>query len=278
MRLDVYMAQYWPEHSRSVWQKYIEMALVQVNEVAITSVRYELDEDDAVTVLPIPENDFSKQTLPVVYEDEHVVVIDKPSGILTHAKGSLTDEFSVAEFMRMKMSEPDETNRPGIVHRLDRATSGVIISAKDSETKRKLQKQFQDRKAHKTYIAIVDGRPKIDEANIELPIERNPRQPSSFRVGASGKSALTHYKVLASNDKYSVLELRPVTGRTHQLRVHLQYVNCPIVGDTLYGGSKSPIGRMCLHAQSLEITIPESQRRVFEANPPKDMQDFMDSI
>jgi 23S rRNA pseudouridine1911/1915/1917 synthase len=169
------------------------------------------------------------------------------------------------------MNESDDTNRPGIVHRLDRATSGIIIMAKDSATKRLLQKQFQDRKAHKTYLAIVKGTPKHPEAKIDLPIGRNPKKPSSFRVDAKGKPAQTSYRVLASNGAFSVLELKPVTGRTHQLRVHLAYIGCPIVGDTLYDGCKSPIGRMCLHALSLEITIPPSLRTTFEAPMPSDM-------
>lgn len=274
MRLDAYLAQYWPEHSRSVWQKYIEMGLVMVNGAVITSIRHSLGEDDIVTFNTLPVADFSSDTLPVVYEDEHVVVINKPSGILTHAKGALTDEFSVAEFMRSKMNETDTTNRPGIVHRLDRATSGIIICAKDSATKSLLQKQFQDRKAHKTYIAIVKGVPKLAEAKIDLPIERNPKKPSSFRVGAKGKPATTFYKVLATNDIYSVVELKPQTGRTHQLRVHLGYIGCPIVGDELYGSGKSPIGRMCLHAAELEITIPTSQRKTFVAPLPDDFLIF----
>lgn len=274
MRLDAYMAQYWPEYSRSVWQKYIEMGLVRVNGNVVTSVRHQLGEDDEVTVDTLPVASFEDDTLPVVYEDEHVVVINKPAGILTHAKGALTEEFSVAEFVRPRQNEPDETNRPGIVHRLDRATSGIIIAAKDSETKRLLQKQFQDRKAHKTYFAIVKGTPKLSEAKIDLPIERNPKQPSSFRVGAKGKPATTYYRVLASDGAYSVVELKPETGRTHQLRVHLAHIGCPIVGDSLYGGVKSPIQRMCLHAAELEITIPKSQRKTFTAPLPDDFAAF----
>lgn len=278
MRLDAYMAQFWPEYSRSTWQKYIEMGLVKVNGEVVTSVRHQLGEDDEVTVSTLPVASFEENTLPVVYEDDHVIVINKPAGVLTHAKGALTEEFSVAEFVRPRMTEPDETNRPGIVHRLDRATSGVIIAAKDSQTKRLLQKQFQDRKAHKTYIAIVKGTPKHAEAKIDLPIGRNPKVPSSFRVDAKGKSAVTVYTTLASNGTYSVLKLKPQTGRTHQLRVHLTYIGCPIVGDTLYGGGKSPIGRMCLHAAELEITIPKGQRKTFTAPVPSDMQQFIQDI
>lgn len=278
MRLDSYMAEYWPEYSRSQWQKYIELGLVKVNGSVELSVKRTLGEDDEVTHDTLPVASFDSHTLPVVYEDDHVIVINKPSGVLTHAKGALTEEFSVAEFVRPKMTETDDSNRPGIVHRLDRATSGIIICAKDSETKRLLQKQFQDRKAHKTYIAVVKGHPKHDEAKIDLPIGRNPRKPSSFRVDAKGKSAVTNYRVLSKGKRFSVIELKPVTGRTHQLRVHLAYIGCPIVGDTLYDGGKSPVGRMCLHAQSLEITIPKSQRRTFEAPLPDDLSKLVEDI
>ncbi len=278
MRLDQYMAKYWPEYSRSVWQKYIERGLVKINDVVCTSVRRNLNEDDVVTYMTLPVADFEGLTLPVVYEDDNVTVINKPSGVLTHAKGVITSEFSVADFMKSRMTEPEDNNRPGIVHRLDRATSGIIICARDSTTKTLLQKQFQDRKAHKTYLAVVDGLLKHLEAKIDLPIERNPKSPSTFRVGSQGKSAQTSYRVLAYNNKYSVLELKPFTGRTHQLRVHLAHLGNPIVGDKLYGGSKSPIGRLCLHASSLEITVPPSKRMTFQTQPPDDMAKFISEV
>lgn len=276
MRLDAYMAEYWPEYSRSVWQKYIEKGLVRVDGVVKTNTSLHLDEDSIVSHDTLPVADFGGDTLPVVYEDDHVVVINKPAGVLTHAKGSMTEEFSVAEFMRLHMNEPDDTNRPGIVHRLDRATTGVMICAKDSATKRLLQKQFQDRKAHKTYLAVVQGVPKHPQATIDLPIERNPKKPSSFRVGARGKAAVTTYRTVAQDGRRSVLELKPQTGRTHQLRVHLAYIGCPIVGDTVYGRSKAD--RMLLHAHGLEITIPTSQRKTFIAPPPDDMKKVMEEI
>ncbi len=278
MRLDQYMAQYWPEFSRSVWQKYIEAGLVMVNGTVVTSVRYQLDEDDEVTHNPLPSVDMSGETLPVIYDDNHVLVINKPSGVLTHAKGAIAEEFTVADFVRGHMTEPDDTNRPGIVHRLDRETSGVLIAAKDAETKRLLQKQFQDRKAHKTYIALVTGEPKHQEANIDLPIGRNPKLPSSFRVDPKGKPAQTHYEVLGTKNGMSVVRLRPVTGRTHQLRVHMAYLGTPILGDGLYGGGQSPIDRLALHAEQLEITIPPSRRETFVATPPRDMQEAIDVI
>lgn len=278
MRLDQYVAQFWPEYSRSVWQKYIAAGYVSVNGIVETKVKRTLDEDDEVTVEIPSDPDFSAQELPVVYEDNHVLVINKPFGVLTHAKGEIVDEFTVADFVKSKMLVPEDSNRPGIVHRLDRDTSGIMIAAKDTETKGLLQKQFQDRKAHKTYLAVVQGTPKELNATLDLPIERNPKAPSTHRVGVNGKHAITRYEVLGSNHKFSVVRLRPETGRTHQLRVHMAYIGTPIVGDRLYGSAKSPIDRLCLHAESLEITIPTSQRKTFSAQPPEDFQELMDQV
>lgn len=278
MRLDQYVAQFWPEYSRSVWQKYIAAGFVLVNGVAVTSTKHALVEDDEVTV-KIPEDpDYSKYTLPIIYEDEHVIVINKPAGVLTHAKGEVSEEFTVADFVRPRMKEPDSTNRPGIVHRLDRDTSGVIVCTKDATTKTLIQKQFQDRKAHKTYLAVVRGTPKQHSATLDLPLERNPKKPSTHRVGPNGKSAITRYEVVASNATYSVIRLYPETGRTHQLRVHLAYIGTPIVGDRLYGSEKSPIKRLCLHAEALEITIPTSRRETFVAELPADLRAFTERI
>jgi RluA family pseudouridine synthase len=150
---------------------------------------------------------------------------------------------------------------------LDRATSGVIIGAKNAAALSWLQKQFSQRKVKKTYIAIVQGHLPNDHAIIDMPIERNPKKPQTFRVGAQGKAALTEYQVIKLNDTYSMLQLSPQTGRTHQLRVHLAHLGHPIVGDTLYGGK--PAERLFLHALSLEITMPSRERKTFTAPLPE---------
>ncbi len=278
MRLDQYVAQYWPEYSRSVWQKYIEAGYVQVNGVVETSPKKQLGEDDEVSVHVPEETDYSAHELPIIFENDDVIVINKPSGVLTHSKGAVNEEFTVADFVRGKMTEPEDNNRPGIVHRLDRATSGVIITAKHPAAKPHLQKQFQDRKAKKEYIAITRGIPKHPKAAIDIPIERNPKEPSQFRVGASGKPAHTDYEVIAHSDRFSVISLKPTTGRTHQLRVHLEYLGTPIVGDNVYGGGKSPIGRLALHARSLEITLPGGKRETFIAELPDDFAQVVENI
>ena len=274
MRLDVYMAQYWPETSRSVWQKYIESGYVMVNGNVETSPKRLLDEDDEVTANVPDAPTFDDQTLPVIYQDDNVIVINKPIGVLTHSKGALNDEFTAVDFFKRFTTYHQDTNRPGIIHRLDRDTSGVLIGALNEETASLLQRQFSERKTHKTYMAVVDGIPKEHEALIDLPIGRNPKEPSTFRVDASGKSAQTKYRVIKSNDKHSLIELQPLTGRTHQLRVHMAYLGTPIHGDRVYGKASD---RLYLHAASLEITIPTSNRQTFAAPVPGDFEELIDN-
>lgn len=276
MRLDVYMATYYPEHSRSVWQKYIALGYVSVNGAAVASPKRGLGEDDVVT-FDLPEKaDFSNDELPILYEDDNVVVIDKPAGVLTHSKGALNDEFTVAEFARPLTSYKDETNRPGIIHRLDRDTSGVIIVAKNEETASYLQRQFSQRTVKKTYIAIIKGEPKEPTALIDAPIGRNPKAPSTFRVDPKGKSATTRYEVLGEHNGRSLVRLQPATGRTHQLRVHMAYIKTPIVGDKVYG---TPADRLYLHAYKIEVTLPGGIRRVFTSAVPDVFTiDFPDAV
>lgn len=228
---------------------------------------YKLREGDVITT-DFDESEIDQIAdieLPILYEDENVLVINKPEGVISHSRGRYWNEPSVASFVRQKTGQEGE--RSGIVHRLDRATSGVMICAKNSETLSFLQKQFSERKVHKTYIAIVKGTMKLPEAIIDMPIERNPKAPSTFRVGPNGKPSQTKYTVIESRAGYDVVKLQPITGRTHQLRVHLTYQKHPIVGDVLYSGE--PADRLFLHAFSLEITLPGDKRRVFEAPLPK---------
>jgi len=265
MRLDAYLAQYWPEYSRSTWQKYIDAGYVLVNGTVEKSAKRILDEDDEVTTDIPDEPSHDAKTLPVIYQDENVIVINKPIGVLTHSKGALNDEFTVADFFKRFTTYHLDTNRPGIVHRLDRDTSGVLIGALNDETATLLQRQFAQRKTKKTYIAIVDGVPKHTEALIDVPIGRNPKSPSEFRADPNGKSAQTRYKVIETNGNRSLVELRPLTGRTHQLRVHMAHIGTPIHGDRVYG---KPADRLYLHAAQLEITIPKGQRKIFTADAP----------
>lgn len=269
-RLDILLAERFPETSRSTWQKHIKAGHVSVNGTIQTSPKQDVTEADQITTSIPDATDFSHHELPIVFMDDNVIVVNKPVGVLTHSKGALNDEFTVADFFRRYTTVGLETNRPGIVHRLDRDTSGIIIGARNPETAHLLQKQFADRKTKKTYIAVIDGHLKEPTAKVDLPIGRNPSAPSTFRVDAKGKQATTEYTTLAVNDTQSLIELRPYTGRTHQLRVHMAYLNTPIHGDRVYGKEAD---RLYLHAFKLEITIPQGDRRVFEAPLPPEFTD-----
>jgi len=272
VRLDIYLStKFDTTISRSLWQKYIKAGYVSVNNKVATTPKFEVDETDEIA-LNLPEKEQTNVDLPILYEDDDVIVVNKPSGLLTHAKGGLSDEPTVAEIIRPKTSFAADTDRPGIVHRLDRDTSGLLIIAKNPESAAHLQRQFAERTAKKTYIAITDGKPKLNAAKIDLPIGRNPSAPSTFRIDPNGKPAQTTYHVLAENDAQSLVELKPTTGRTHQLRVHLAHLNAPILGDRVYG--KSSDCRMMLHAQKLEITLPSGERKVFEAAIPDEFKKF----
>lgn len=270
VRLDLELATRFPEISRSTWQKHVKAGHVSVNGVVQTSPKQDVIAADAIAVAIPYAVDFSDSELPIIYIDDNVIVINKPIGVLSHSKGALNEEFTVADFFRRYSTYNSDTNRPGIIHRLDRDTSGVMVGARNAETATMLQKQFADRKTKKTYLAIVDGVPKADKAQIDLPIGRNPSAPSTFRVDVKGKAALTKYEVLATTGDQSLVRLYPRTGRTHQLRVHMKYINTPITGDKVYGKASD---RLYLHAASLEITIPVSDRRTFEAPIPKDFVD-----
>lgn len=204
--------------------------------------------------------------LPVIYEDESVIVVNKPAGVISHSRGKYWDEPSVASFIRQKVRGL-QGERAGIVHRLDRATSGVMICAKNEETMKFLQMQFQDRKVVKTYIAVIETAPKELKARIIAPIARNLKNPKMFHVDEDGKLAETDYEIVGTNsDGFTVVELLPKTGRTHQLRVHLNYINRPIVGDELYGGK--PYERLLLHAEKLKIALPSGEFKEFAAPLP----------
>ena len=267
VRLDLMLVEKHPEISRSTWQKHIKAGHVLVNGTPAASTKLEVSDADAITIEIPDQTDFSNLELPILYLDDNVIVVDKPSGVLTHSKGALNDEFTVADFFRRYTSVGLDTTRPGIVHRLDRDTSGVIIGARTPEAFDLLKSQFADRKAKKEYLAIVKGTLSQSSALIDIPIERNPASPSTFRAGSNGKQAITSYDVLDANGSSSLVLLRPRTGRTHQLRVHMSYLGHPIIGDRLYGKEAD---RLYLHASQLEITIPGSERKVFKTGTPKE--------
>jgi len=272
-RLDQKVIEIIPELSRGFAARLIGEGKVTVNGAVQTKDGYKLREGEEVTV----DYDVSQLeqipdiNLEVLYEDDDCVVIYKPVGVLSHSKGAFNPEATVATWLRSRLKGLSG-ERGGIVHRLDRATSGVMICAKTPEALSWLQKQFATRNVKKTYAAVITGVMNPEEAIIDMPIGRNPKTPATFRVDVQGKHAETAYQTVKSNDKYSLVELRPKTGRTHQLRVHLEHQHHPIVGDVLYGGE--PAERLYLHAESLEITIvKDHERKVFTAPVPAEFND-----
>ncbi len=265
-RFDVVATEMLPMLSRAYVHVLIEGKRILLNGQQ-QKAGYKLRVDDVITT-DFEESeidDIADIDLSILYEDDNVLVINKPEGIISHSRGRYWNEPSVASFVRQKTGL--EGDRSGIVHRLDRATSGVMICAKNSETLSLLQKQFSKRNVKKTYLAIVSGHLKLPEAIIDMPIERNPKAPSTFRIGSNGKPSQTKYFVIENRDDYDVVRLEPITGRTHQLRVHLAHQGHPIVGDMLYKGEAAD--RLYLHALSLEITLPEGERKLFEAPLPE---------
>jgi 23S rRNA pseudouridine1911/1915/1917 synthase len=267
VRVDKHLANVFPEYSRAALAKLFTLNLIKLKGEPIqpghklrpgSEIEYDLGPLQAK-----PE----VIELPIIYEDENVIVVNKPVGIISHARGKFWQEASVASFIRDRVSGMDG-ERGGIVHRLDRATSGVMICAKNEATLKYLQKQFQDRKVQKTYIAVTSHKPKEDAAIIDAPIGRNMNDPKKFHVTKEGKSAQTMYKIIEETKGRIFIELSPKTGRTHQLRIHLAYINCPIIGDELYGGEK--FSRLMLHAQKLHITLPGGLDKVFIAELPQE--------
>lgn len=260
-RLDQRLVAEHGEYNRSILQRFIRQGFVTVDGRIAKKPNMLISEDQRV-VLVVPETSQNeRQRPPVIFEDENVLVLDKPAGLLSMKKGEYSAETTLENFGLL-------------VHRLDRDTSGVVILAKNEATQKLLRKQFQDRKVKKTYYAVVCGRPKLDEAMIDLPLARNLRRPTTFQVDPNGKPAQTQYRLLRTNDNYSLLELKPTTGRTHQLRVHLKYLGVPILGDPVYGEPDANLRptRLYLHAKELEITIPEGQRKVFQSDLPQEFQ------
>ncbi len=254
-RIDMLMTEIYKSYNRSTLQKFIENGFVTVDGALVKKPNQKF-EDGVKIELKIPEELKNADVKPeIIYEDENVVVVNKPAGLLSEAKGEYCPERTLADF--------------GLIcHRLDRDTSGVMILAKNEATQKMLKKQFQDRKVHKTYYAVVSGELKLSEARIDLPMIRDLKRPTTFRVDANGKAAETFYKVIKSNGKHSLVELKPTSGRTHQLRVHMKYLGHPIVGDKVYGGEKAE--RLFLHAKELEITLPGGKRVTFMADLPQE--------
>jgi len=286
-RLDQFLHDRLPQYSRSRLQDWIGQGRVQVNGspgkrsyLLKGSERIQVEPAELAPLRAVAED----LPIAILYEDDDVIAVNKPAGMVVHAgagrhSGTLTNAL-VHRFGQLSKIGGDL--RPGIVHRLDRFTSGVILVARTDAAHRHLAAQFSGREVEKTYLALVHGRLKSASWRIATPIARDPlrRTRMTTRVG-SGRSAITEYKVLERFEGFSYLEVRIGTGRTHQIRVHLTSIGHPVAGDRLYGAPASTelAGRFFLHAQRIVFTSPSAGRRIAVTAPlPPDLQQFLEGL
>jgi len=276
LRLDRYVSEVLCLLSRSQIRARCLKAKINGKDVKLSRIvkqgdRLELSWNDSPSPDIIPED----IPLDIIYEDKKCIVINKAQGLVVHpGAGNRQGTLANALYFKRLQSGGNVSSsiRPGIVHRLDKDTSGVIIAAWDDETHAFLAEQFKSRKTRKNYTAIVQGTPKENKGRIETCIARDPKNRKRFTVSPSGKKALTFYKVLKSWHTHSLLLLRPKTGRTHQLRVHMRCIGHPILGDPLYGchDKQFPAASLMLHSKSLAITLPgETEERIFSSAMPE---------
>ena len=274
-RLDAFLHERLPEFSRSRLQSWIKngRVLLDDHETRASHILRGV-ETIALTPADLPPLKAEPEELPlkILYEDADVIVVDKPAGMVVHAgaghsSGTLVNAL-LHHFGTLSTVTGDDL-RPGIVHRLDRETSGVLVVARTDAAHQSLAAQFHDRQVEKAYLALVHGRMKQSQGRISSPIARDPvrRTRMTTRL-ASGRSALTDYRVLENLEKLSLLEVRIGTGRTHQIRVHLASLGHPVFGDRLYGAPAQPLlGRFFLHAYRLSFTSPSTGQPITVESP-----------
>jgi len=266
--------------SRSQVQKLLKAGRVRIGG-AVVDAKYTvrggenvvIEEAAAVATPVVPD-------LPILYEDDDVMVVDKPAGLIVHTSESGKSEPTVAAFARAHGVIDDDSLRPGIVHRLDKDTSGAMVIAKNPAAKEELQRQFRSRSVRKTYTALVRGRLQEPEAIVNLPIGRNRKRPVERAVIAGGRAAVTHYRVVATYPGASLLDIDLQTGRTHQIRVHFSHIGHPVIGDNLYGAKAAVPGlaRQFLHASALAFTSPSGTAVEVTSPLPADLQTYLDSL
>jgi 23S rRNA pseudouridine1911/1915/1917 synthase len=282
-RLDLFLVKNLPEFSRSRMQALIKNGNVMVDGQPVTKMSTPITAGQTVEItLPPPEpSELIPENIPldIIYEDEHLLIVNKPAGMVVHpAAGHSSGTLVHAVLAHAPgMQGVGGVQRPGVVHRLDKDTSGLILMAKDDATHQWLQGQFKQREVNKTYIALVDGAPPTLRGRIEAPIGRDPskRKQMAAVPETKGRNAVSEYQVLRQYESHSLVEVHPLTGRTHQIRVHMAFVGSPVVGDKIYGHKKPtlPIKRHFLHARDLEIRFPgEAQPRSFSAPLPPELE------
>lgn len=286
-RIDAFLANKNPEQSRVAIQRLIENKKVLVNGKKIKP-SYKIQENDEITMEEIEpvEVALKAQEIPldIIYEDKDIIVVNKPKGMVVHPGNGNPDGTLVNAIMAIckdSLSGIGGEIRPGIVHRLDKDTSGIIIVAKNDKAHINLSEQIKDHKVKKTYIALVKGIVKENTATINMPIGRSEKDRIKMAVTKKGKEAITHFKVLKRYDKYTLLQVNIETGRTHQIRVHLSQIGYPIVGDEVYSKGKNEwnIKGQCLHAKSLEFVHPTTGEKMYlEAPLPEYFEKILEEL
>lgn len=283
-RLDLFLALKIPkETSRTHIQKLIGEGHVFVNGKPEKN-NYRLRENDLIEIdfAEAPSMSAAAENIPIkiVYEDDDIIIVDKPVGMVTHpGAGNPSGTLVNAILYYTKNLSNKETVRPGIVHRLDKETSGLMVIAKNDTAHRKIAKQFKKRSVVRKYVAIVKGEVEQDNGIIEAPIGRHPRARKKMAVRFSdSKEAITKYAVVKRYNGFTLLELTPETGRTHQLRIHMAHIGHPIIGDISYGVEMG-FPRQALHASALGFDHPKTGEYVeFKSPIPKDMKNFLLSL
>ena len=264
VRLDVYITEKYKDLSRTMVQKLIEEGSIKVNgNIKKLSYKVQLNDEISICIPKAKETDLKPQEIPieVVYEDDDIIVVNKPKGLVVHPANGNPDGTLVNAIMAMckeSLSGIGGELRPGIVHRLDKDTSGLLIVAKNDKAHINMSEQIKNRQVTKKYIALVRGVIQEDDATIDMPIGRSTKDRKKMAITKNGKQAVTHFKVLKRYPKYTLLEVKIDTGRTHQIRVHMAEIGHPVVGDMVYSNGKNDFGiqGQMLHAKSLDFKHP----------------------
>jgi 23S rRNA pseudouridine1911/1915/1917 synthase len=288
-RLDKFLVEMLQEFSRSRLQGLIADGFVDVNGQAAKKAGQTIEAGSTVTVRippPVPTELIAEDIpLNIVFENDDLIVVNKPAGMVVHPAAGHSSGTLVNAVLGY---DPDlegigGEERPGVVHRLDKETSGLILLAKNERAHRWLQEQFRLRQVNKTYLALVDGKPPTPSGRVETYIGRDPKHRKQMAIVSEnkGREAVSEYKTVEEFQKHTLLEFYPHTGRTHQIRLHCAFLKCPIVGDKVYG-RKNPsmeIGRHFLHAHRLSIVLPnEKTPREFEAPLPEELDRALNSL
>jgi len=286
-RLDIYISNQNNDLTRTAVQRLIEQEKILVNGKK-RKVAYKVTEGDMVIIEETEAQmiELKAQEIPIdiIYEDSDIIVVNKPKGMVVHPANGNPDGTLVNAIMAIckdSLSGIGGEIRPGIVHRLDKDTSGLLIVAKNDKAHVNMSEQIKNHEVKKTYIALVRGIVKENEATIDMPIGRSRSDRKKMAVDKNGRNAVTHIKVLKRYDKYTLLEINIETGRTHQIRVHLSHIGYPIIGDYIYSNGKNEFGVIgqCLHAKCLEFKHPVTGKEMkLEAPLPDYFEDILKKL